>query len=65
MFEAVRGFGYESYLGSLRGTRGTLWSKAGNALDKSSLLIAMLRASGVPARYRHGTLDAARTSETA
>ena len=63
MFEAVRGFGYESYLGSLRGTRGTLWSKAGNALDKSSLLIAMLRASGVPARYRHGTLDAARTSE--
>ena len=63
MFEAVRAFGYESYVGSLRGTRGTLWSKAGNALDKSSLLIAMLRASGVPARYRHGSLDAARTSE--
>src|SRR5262249_7178322 len=43
--------GYESYKGSLRGARGTLWSKAGNALDKASLLIALLRASNIPARY--------------
>ncbi|HEY0733873.1 MAG TPA: transglutaminase domain-containing protein, partial [Herpetosiphonaceae bacterium] len=57
MFAFVRGLGYESYTGSLRGTRGTLWSEAGNSLDLSSLLIAMLRASGVPARYRHGTLN--------
>ncbi|HEY0739779.1 MAG TPA: transglutaminase-like domain-containing protein, partial [Herpetosiphonaceae bacterium] len=56
IFEYVRGLGYEAYSGSLRGTRGTLWSEAGNALDQSSLLIAMLRASGIPARYRHGTL---------
>jgi len=56
MFEYVRSLGYESYKGSLRGTRGTLWSEAGNSLDQSSLLIAMLRGSGIPARYRHGTL---------
>jgi len=49
--------GYESYRGSLRGARGTLWSKAGNSLDQASLLIALLRASGVPARYDQGTLS--------
>jgi uncharacterized membrane protein/PKD repeat protein len=59
LFEHVRSLGYELYNGSLRGTRGTLWSAAGNSLDQSSLLIAMLRAAGVPARYRHGELAAA------
>ncbi len=49
--------GYESYRGSLRGARGTLWSNAGNALDQASLLIALLRASGIPARYVQGTLS--------
>ena len=48
--------GYESYTGSLRGARGTLWSKAGNALDQASLMIALLRASGIPAQYVRGTL---------
>ena len=58
IFEFVRDeIGYESYKGSLRGARGTLWSKAGNALDQASLLIALLRASGIPARYVHGTLS--------
>jgi len=63
MFLYVRGLGYESYKGSLRGTRGTLWSQAGNSLDKASLLIAMLRSGGIPARYRHGTLSTARAQE--
>jgi large repetitive protein len=49
--------GYESYRGSLRGARGTLWSNAGNALDQASLLIALLRASEIPARYVEGTLS--------
>ncbi len=48
--------GYECYGGSLRGARGTLWSHAGNSLDQASLLIALLRASGYPARYAQGTL---------
>jgi len=49
--------GYESYPGSLRGARGTLWSEAGNSLDQASLLVALLRSSGVPAQYAHGTLS--------
>lgn len=35
----------------------TLSARRGNAFDISSLLIALLRASGVPARYVHGTID--------
>ncbi len=50
--------GYESYTGSLRGARGTLWSSAGNALDVTSLGVALFRASGIPAQYAHGTLSA-------
>ena len=56
-FAAVQSFRTDLYQGALRGTRGTLWGEAGNSLDKASALIAMLRAAGVPARYRHGTLN--------
>ncbi len=35
----------------------TLGSERGNAMDISSLLIALLRASGIPARYVHGTIE--------
>lgn len=51
--------GFEAYGGSLRGARGALWSAAGNSTDQASLLIALLRASGIPARYLHGTLSTA------
>ena len=61
IFTYVRALGYEAYRGSLRGARGTVWSEAGNSLDKTNLLIAMLRASGIPARYRHGQLDTTNT----
>ena len=57
LFNTVQSFVYEAYTGSLRGTRGTLWSEAGNSVDQTSLLIAMLRSSGIPARYRHGSLS--------
>jgi uncharacterized membrane protein len=49
--------GYNSYTGSLRGARGTLWSSAGNALDVASLGVALMRASGIPAQYESGTLS--------
>src|SRR5208282_4011471 len=49
--------GYNSYFGSLRGARGTLWSDAGNALDVASLGVALMRASGIPAQYVQGTLS--------
>jgi transglutaminase-like putative cysteine protease len=51
--------GYDSYFGSLRGARGTLWSSAGNALDVASLGVALMRASGIPAQYVQGTLPKA------
>lgn len=35
----------------------TLGSLKGNAFDISSLLIALLRASGIPSRYVHGTIE--------
>src|SRR4051794_19419444 len=56
--------GYNSYVGSLRGARGTLWSSAGNALDVSSLGVALMRASaGIPAQYVSGTLSQAQAGE--
>lgn len=47
---------FESYFGSVKGAAGTLKSKAGNATDQASLLIALLRASNVPARYVRGNV---------
>ncbi len=58
IFAFVRdAIGYDAYRGSLRGASGTLAGGAGNALDKASLLVALLRASGIPARYASGTLS--------
>jgi transglutaminase-like putative cysteine protease len=55
--------GYNSYLGSVRGARGTLWSGAGNALDVASLGVALLRASGIPAEYVQGALSQAEAQQ--
>ena len=64
IFQFVRDqIGYESYTGALRGARGTLWSMAGNSLDKASLLVALLRASGIPAQYVSGTLSQAQAQQ--
>ncbi|MFH1813339.1 MAG: DUF6531 domain-containing protein, partial [Pseudomonadota bacterium] len=46
-----------NYAGSLKGAGLTLQSKAGNDLDQASLLIALLRASKVPARYVYGEVE--------
>jgi len=43
---------YLPYYGSKKGSDATLVELAGNDLDKASLLIAMLRYSNIPARYR-------------
>ncbi|MFA5026974.1 MAG: DUF6531 domain-containing protein, partial [Candidatus Methylomirabilota bacterium] len=47
---------FEPYYGSLKGAIGTLYSRAGNATDHASLLIALLRASGFPSRYVMGVV---------
>ncbi|MCP3869791.1 MAG: transglutaminase family protein [Gammaproteobacteria bacterium] len=43
--------------GSVQGSQLTLEMKKGNATDISSLLIALLRSAGVPARYVMGTIN--------
>lgn len=48
---------FEPYYGSMKGTMGTLYSKSGNATDQASLLIALLRASKIPARYVLGAVQ--------
>ena len=41
--------------GSVQGAQDTLDKKSGNAVDTASLLIALLRASNIPARYAKWT----------
>ncbi|QSQ18941.1 hypothetical protein JY651_26685 [Pyxidicoccus parkwayensis] len=43
--------------GSLQGSDFTLLNRRGNAFDTSSLLIALYRAAGIPARYVYGTIE--------
>lgn len=47
--------------GSVQGSQLTYLNRSGNAVDTASLLIALLRAAGVPARYVVGTIDASPT----
>ncbi|HET8705965.1 MAG TPA: transglutaminase-like domain-containing protein, partial [Pseudomonadales bacterium] len=42
--------------GSIQGAFQTFHNRAGNAMDTASLLIAMLRIAGIPARYVYGTV---------
>ncbi|RKX70060.1 hypothetical protein DRP53_06215, partial [candidate division WOR-3 bacterium] len=55
IYEYVRNnFDYEPYYGSLKGAQQTLFEGAGNDFDLASLLIALLRVSGIHARYVRG-----------
>lgn len=45
---------YLPYNGSLYGAQGTLDAGVGNDVDQASLLIGLLRAAGIPARYASG-----------
>ncbi|HEX6865563.1 MAG TPA: transglutaminase-like domain-containing protein, partial [Thermoanaerobaculia bacterium] len=47
---------YPTY-GSVQGSQMTLEARRGNAFDNASLLIALLRAANVPARYVTGTVE--------
>lgn len=43
--------------GSIQGSDMTLQTKKGNPFDTASLLIALLRAANIPARYGYGTVE--------
>ncbi len=47
---------YEPYYGSLKGATRTLLDRAGNDCDQASLLVALLRQSGVESKYAYGSL---------
>ncbi len=47
---------FEPYFGSLKGALGTRYTAAGGATDQASLLIALFRASNIPARYVRGVV---------
>lgn len=48
---------FDPYVGSRRGAEETLRLRAGNDMDQASLLIALLRVSGIPARYATGRVE--------
>ncbi len=55
IFNWVRdNIGYSFYYDTKYGAVGTLNAGSGNCVDTSHLLIALLRASNIPARYVHG-----------
>lgn len=45
---------YDFYWGTQKGAKKTMTTKRGNCVDHSHLLIALSRASGIPARYKNG-----------
>jgi len=49
---------FDPYAGSLRGATGALTARAGNAVDRSLLLAALLETNGHNVRLVQGTLDA-------
>jgi hypothetical protein len=60
IYEYVRNtIDFEPTWGSIKGSVLTRWEKSGNAFDTASLLIALLRAAGIPARYVLGTIQVA------
>lgn len=49
-------YDHTPYYGSMKGSLDTYWEKEGNDYDLASLLISLLRASNIPARYVRATV---------
>lgn len=50
----TRNISFEPYSGELRGARGVLRDKRGNSVDQAELVVALMRAKGINARYARG-----------
>ncbi len=48
---------FEPYFGLMAGSDWTIQQHAGNSFDQANLLVALLRESGIPARYVYGTIE--------
>lgn len=58
IYEFVRNsVAFQPYLGSRKGGVETLHQLHGNDTDQASLLLALLRAAGIPSRYVRGTVE--------
>ena len=58
IYEHVRNeMEFQPYFGSRKGSVETLRQRSGNDYDLASLLIALLRAQGTPARYAEGVVE--------
>ncbi len=58
IFEFVRNnVAFQPYVGSRKGSVFTLQQRAGNDTDQASLLLALLRAAGIPCRYVRGSVE--------
>lgn len=58
IYEFVRNeVAFQPYLGSRKGSVETLAQQRGNDTDQASLLLALLRAAGIPSRYVRGTVE--------
>ena len=47
---------FDAYYGARKGAEGTLAQKSGNDYDQAGLLVALLRANGIPAYYVRGEM---------
>ncbi|CAA0092866.1 tRNA3(Ser)-specific nuclease WapA [Halioglobus japonicus] len=56
-------FEYVPYFGLLKGPYLTLHERSGNDFDQAALLVELLRAAGIPARYQFGKMSASGAAE--
>jgi len=58
IFEFVRNdFEFQGYYGLMKGPEATLRSRGGNDYDLAALLVSLLRAANVPARFARGRIE--------
>jgi RHS repeat-associated protein len=66
IYQYVRNhFEYVPYFGLLKGPYLTLHERSGNDFDQASLLVELLRAAGIPAKFKYGSASIDTSNATA